>query len=177
MEFPREVLGLVFAQLQLRRDFLAAKLVCKKWNEVTETEWVQKMRISIFSNTCCASNLSSCRIDAIGELQCERCENNTLCRLDGLIRCVRCKKRICPECCINSCAACVDCATKCLLCQKTPIVPCSDGDDLYDIFLYCNDCDMIGCFKCLQFGGCIKCHETHEILKWRIRYLICRLHR
>jgi hypothetical protein len=172
MEFPREVLGLIFSQLQLRRDYLTAKLVCKKWNQVTKTEWVQKMRLDNFShNTCCASHLSHCH-DCIGELQCERCDVNTLCRLDGLIRCVRCKKRICPDCCINSCAACVDCVTKCSDCQKTPIVPCNDDDNrrLYDIFFYCSDCDTIVCYKCLQFSECVSKHEIHEILKWRIRF-------
>jgi len=176
-DLPKDVLGVILAQLQLRRDFCAAACVCKVWNAVASSHIIQKNRIDMFRNTCCLTPAGSLHrfdfmrcsdaVNALGEYECERC-HNALCQADSNIRCARCNLRICPQCCIG-CPVCLNCASQCEAPARESEVPC------VDMYIYCSDCDRVSCAVCIV-GSCIKqggnpSHTTYRVSNWRVKLL------
>jgi hypothetical protein len=165
-DFPKDILGILYSHLQLKRDCSVFALVCKKWNEVTRLEWVTKARLDKFQMTCSWS-LHSERCIGVGEYMCAVCSNK-ICKIDR-IKCRRCSQDICSSCLViwtSICAKC--CPGGCEECWRK-------GYSL----TYCHDCDVLFCYHEREKGN----HKNHE-RHWtehkkdgRLRIKIVNFHR
>lgn len=149
MFLSKDILGLIFIELQFKRDADNFRLVCWSWADAGRAS--QRQRKSRWKNSCSASYLSNC--ESPGEFACERCATNGLC-VDDDIKCIKCYRRLCPDCCGVECAICID---------------CSGGKRLAASYIYCNTCA-----KVIQLGvdPCVRLlHEYHYLgLTWMFRF-------
>lgn len=172
--FPAEIVGRLYAELQLRRDVVEFRCACKLWNVVAGEKSVKWDRWCKQRLSCAfAHNITGCsNCCHIGEFECEVCEepeSEALCYEDAQIACGRCQRRVGPKCCVAKVPVCVECVIECELgCEKKPArfidKPWEFGDPCYDdLFYQCNDCDVVACYRCLyDKRDCFR--EQHEYI-------------
>ena len=119
----RDVLGLIYAELQLRCDAQNFRCVCSEWNRIGAQN--NAKRKAKHAGTCCVWHITrysgrtvpaeitqqQCR--DVGEYQCGVCKINAMCATDNCINCVRCRRYVCPFCCVNGAPACLECVPVC----------------------------------------------------------------
>lgn len=169
----KDLIGLVYIELQLRRDAFHFRSVCKQWNRVGLLN--EAARRARFLDTCPCTTSMHFRLGtlltpvrkkctAMGEFECGLCFA-TLCANHTTFYCYRCRKRICQDCCISQAPACTKCVQTCEETECTrkskPLLAlvniCSD----YSRFQYCACCDKFVCTDCSnQWHGR---HEIHSI--------------
>ena len=152
MSFSKDVLGLIYIELKFKRDTNSFKLVCREWLAAANKfrcEYEEKWR-----NSCSALHLSGC--NESGYLECQVCNTNGLCVKDGYIKCIKCARRLCPDCSGVVCAICIE---------------CSDGKLAADR-VWCNTCEQITSLFVKGADLCFLQHEYHYIdSSWKIRFV------
>ncbi len=192
----KDVLGIIYIELQLRCDAVSFRLVCRWWNKIGIEN--NRHRINRYKKTCCVSCVSGMSISTtyspyvsewtkcnnIGEYLCESCQKNTMCSTDYCISCVRCYRKICQLCCVDGAPACIKCvptcehgdSDQCDICDKDNCDGCNKitiscrDTARKSSFSYCWTCDKVACSRCTGGWHCgPKNHEIHTINAWQWR--------
>ena len=156
--FPKDVLTLIYAELQYRRDVVNFRLACKFWNRVADSPQAQSMRRRKRRFSCAFADCDWIyRCGGIGEFQCDVCSNpEDLCFKNAQIRCVRCNRRMGPLCAIGSTCVCIECAMECEEGCGRKIF--SFYDTPWDVskkdydpreFMWCSCCKKLICGSCI----------------------------
>lgn len=179
MDLSRDILCLVYAELQSRFDALRFRCVCKRWKQLGHlTEPMRKKRFPTVCNSASKITLgySSSPIvekcTEIGEHQCGRCIN-MMCENHASIRCVRCQSAVCQQCCIDSAPACLACVKRCedayeicsmagpRGCSRRPWPLIANAGHASQ-FLYCTSCDRVVCPDCFLRGHAL--HPAKRVM-------------
>lgn len=171
-----DIIVLLFSELQLARDVLAFRLVCKKWNEVSKRKYVKELRLQKQRGTCALRHGGRYMVcNNIGEYKCGVCNDRFLCSACRHIVCFDCDRRICPYCAIADAPACLECVKGCTRCDQTAQsfkdqITCSPSLNL----IQCYTCDTFCCFECRV--PCVMEHHEYRYIRdnrcnWVIKFV------
>lgn len=184
--FPPEIVGRLYAEIQLRRDAIEFRCACRLWNDVASDKNVKWQRWCKQRLSCAlGDNVTGCSsCCGIGEFQCEVCEETeVMCYRDAGIQCAKCHRRLGPKCCVAKAPICVECVQECQLgCGRrtTRFIdkPWEFNDQLDDKFYYCNDCDVVTCYDCLYHKrDCFRLFHEYYYVSDRFRTTLVNIHR